>query len=216
VHLRVHTQVSANAQVAAALEHINWKRVSDASTLASRLVQHRALLFASTTTAFMHRVFDATAVDCQQPVITVDRIQLAAHAARVAASAAAALRAKQSRANARDDDAHAEGDNDDDIDDAGSEVSSTSATSSQSQRSHATPTRADVERRVRTSARTTVFGAALPSLSHIEPRRLRPRRPLGSAPHYAVRVVFANENVQGEVGPYRQFFTGAIVFLVCW
>ena len=29
----------------------------------------------------------------------------------------------------------------------------------------------------------------------------------GSAPHYALRVVFANEHVEGEVGPYRQFFT---------
>jgi hypothetical protein len=36
---------------------------------------------------------------------------------------------------------------------------------------------------------------------------LRPARPSGSEPHYAIKVVFKGENVEGEGGPYRQFFT---------
>jgi hypothetical protein len=35
---------------------------------------------------------------------------------------------------------------------------------------------------------------------------LRPKKPLGAEPHIAFEIVFRNEHVVGEGGPYRQFF----------
>lgn len=35
---------------------------------------------------------------------------------------------------------------------------------------------------------------------------LRPTKPTGSVPHIAFEIVFKNEHVVGEGGPYRQFF----------
>lgn len=35
---------------------------------------------------------------------------------------------------------------------------------------------------------------------------LRPKKPLGAEPHIAFEIVFKNEHVVGEGGPYRQFF----------
>ena len=35
---------------------------------------------------------------------------------------------------------------------------------------------------------------------------LRPKKPQGTEPHIAFEIVFENEHVVGEGGPYRQFF----------
>ena len=36
---------------------------------------------------------------------------------------------------------------------------------------------------------------------------MRPEKPKGAEPHIAFEIVFKNEHVVGEGGPYRQFFT---------
>ena len=35
---------------------------------------------------------------------------------------------------------------------------------------------------------------------------LRPNKPQGAEPHIAFEIVFKNEHVVGDGGPYRQFF----------
>lgn len=35
---------------------------------------------------------------------------------------------------------------------------------------------------------------------------LRPKKPQGAEPHIAFEIIFKNEHVVGEGGPYRQFF----------
>ena len=34
----------------------------------------------------------------------------------------------------------------------------------------------------------------------------RPKKPISSEPHLAFKIKFENEKVQGDGGPYRQFF----------
>ena len=36
---------------------------------------------------------------------------------------------------------------------------------------------------------------------------LRPKQPRGSEPHISFEIYFRGEQVQGQGGPYRQFFT---------
>jgi hypothetical protein len=66
---------------------------------------------------------------------------------------------------------------------------------------------ARIEAQVAYLLTATSFGAAHNQLAAVSRDRLRPPRPSGSEPHYAFRVVFQGENVEGEGGPYRQFFT---------
>lgn len=39
---------------------------------------------------------------------------------------------------------------------------------------------------------------------------LRQRKPPGTEPHFSLKVVFQGENVEGQGGPYRQFFTDVV------
>lgn len=53
----------------------------------------------------------------------------------------------------------------------------------------------------------TLFGIAFQQLRNAPSASFRQKKPGGTEPHFAIRIVFKNENVQGEGGPYRQFFT---------
>jgi len=53
----------------------------------------------------------------------------------------------------------------------------------------------------------TAFGQAFTQLQTTDPAAFRRPKPVGAEPHFAMRVVFQKENVQGDGGPYRQFFT---------
>lgn len=53
----------------------------------------------------------------------------------------------------------------------------------------------------------TMFGIAFQQLRNTDPTNLRQKKPGGAEPHFAIRINFKGENVQGEGGPYRQFFT---------
>jgi len=56
----------------------------------------------------------------------------------------------------------------------------------------------------------TLFGSAWQQLQQVPAWQLRRRRPkAGSEPHFCFRVQFRGENVEGEGGPYRQFFSEA-------
>lgn len=58
-----------------------------------------------------------------------------------------------------------------------------------------------------TLANHTMFGIAFQQLRNTNPRALRQAKPGGTEPHFSIKIVFKGENVQGEGGPYRQFFT---------
>jgi hypothetical protein len=53
----------------------------------------------------------------------------------------------------------------------------------------------------------TVFGIAYAQLHNVDPKRFRKKKPSGTDPHFSLRVNFTGENVQGDGGPYRQFFS---------
>jgi hypothetical protein len=50
------------------------------------------------------------------------------------------------------------------------------------------------------------FGHTFQHLQHVDRFALRQPRPLGAEPFYAFTVVFLNEHVVGEAGPWRQLF----------
>ncbi|KAH3743597.1 E3 ubiquitin-protein ligase HERC1 [Pelomyxa schiedti] len=56
------------------------------------------------------------------------------------------------------------------------------------------------------SLRYTMFRAAFNKLRNTHPALLRCRKPAGEH-HTAIKLTFRGENVEGEGGPYRQFFT---------
>lgn len=51
-----------------------------------------------------------------------------------------------------------------------------------------------------------MFSMAHDQLQDMDLGLLRPKKPLGAEPHIAFEIVFKNEHVVGEGGPYRQFF----------
>uniref|UniRef100_A0A6B2L0G6 HECT domain-containing protein n=1 Tax=Arcella intermedia TaxID=1963864 RepID=A0A6B2L0G6_9EUKA len=53
----------------------------------------------------------------------------------------------------------------------------------------------------------TAFGMAYSQLRTTDPRLFRQKKPLGTEPHFSILIDFKGEHVQGEGGPYRQFFT---------
>eukprot|EP01126_Amoeba_proteus_P004373 TRINITY_DN11460_c0_g1_i1.p1 TRINITY_DN11460_c0_g1~~TRINITY_DN11460_c0_g1_i1.p1 ORF type:complete len:555 (-),score=115.25 TRINITY_DN11460_c0_g1_i1:80-1744(-) len=53
----------------------------------------------------------------------------------------------------------------------------------------------------------TAFGVAFSQLRHTNPEGFRQKRPSGTDPHFSLLVDFPGEHVEGEAGPYRQFFT---------
>eukprot|EP01116_Phalansterium_solitarium_P025544 TRINITY_DN981_c0_g3_i2.p1 TRINITY_DN981_c0_g3~~TRINITY_DN981_c0_g3_i2.p1 ORF type:complete len:4579 (-),score=1632.50 TRINITY_DN981_c0_g3_i2:159-12473(-) len=53
----------------------------------------------------------------------------------------------------------------------------------------------------------TLFGIAFQQLRHAPATAMRQKKPPGTEPHFGIKIVFKGENVQGEGGPYRQFFT---------
>lgn len=58
-----------------------------------------------------------------------------------------------------------------------------------------------------TNLSQTMFGIAFQQLRNINPTNYRQKKPGGAEPHFGLKIVFRGENVQGEGGPYRQFFT---------
>lgn len=56
-------------------------------------------------------------------------------------------------------------------------------------------------------SKKTAFGQAFLQLQNTDPVAFRRPKPNGAEPHFAMRVLFQKENVQGDGGPYRQFFT---------
>lgn len=56
----------------------------------------------------------------------------------------------------------------------------------------------------------TAFGVALQQLRGIDRALLRQRKPPGTEPHFSLKIVFQGENVEGQGGPYRQFFTDVV------
>jgi len=53
----------------------------------------------------------------------------------------------------------------------------------------------------------TMFSIAYSQLKNTNPASFCQKKPSGAEPHFAIKIVFKGENVQGEGGPYRQFFT---------
>jgi len=68
----------------------------------------------------------------------------------------------------------------------------------------------------------TAFGIAYEQLSQLDPKLFRKKKPSGADPHFCLKINFLGENVQGDSGPYRQFFSdvaqelqsGALPFFV--
>ena len=52
-----------------------------------------------------------------------------------------------------------------------------------------------------------LFTKAHDQFQKISPAYLRPFKPKGTDPYVSFTVTFKGENVMGEAGPYRQFFT---------
>lgn len=52
-----------------------------------------------------------------------------------------------------------------------------------------------------------LFTKAHSQFLKIPPAFLRPFKPKGTDPYLSFTVTFKGENVMGEAGPYRQFFT---------
>ncbi len=57
------------------------------------------------------------------------------------------------------------------------------------------------------AVRSSVFGQAFMQISDGGPVSFHVPRPTGSSPHTAFELKFKGEKVEGEGGPYRQFFT---------
>eukprot|EP00466_Bigelowiella_natans_P021336 jgi/Bigna1/53538/estExt_Genewise1Plus.C_210001 len=55
--------------------------------------------------------------------------------------------------------------------------------------------------------RYSIFASAFRQLQNAPVSRFRVSKPSGAEPHLAFRIVTENEQVVGEAGPYRQFFT---------
>src|SRR5690349_10920715 len=55
--------------------------------------------------------------------------------------------------------------------------------------------------------KNSAFGIAFQQLRNTPSALLRQKKPPGTEPHFSIKVVFKGENVEGEGGPYRQFFT---------
>eukprot|EP01125_Pyxidicula_operculata_P006688 TRINITY_DN229_c1_g1_i2.p1 TRINITY_DN229_c1_g1~~TRINITY_DN229_c1_g1_i2.p1 ORF type:complete len:4506 (-),score=1363.41 TRINITY_DN229_c1_g1_i2:44-12730(-) len=53
----------------------------------------------------------------------------------------------------------------------------------------------------------TAFGIAFSQLKHADPLLFRQKKPTGSEAHFSLLIDFKGEYVEGEGGPYRQFFT---------
>jgi len=60
---------------------------------------------------------------------------------------------------------------------------------------------------VHTSVGDTIFGQTFRQLKDVCASRLRPAQPRGTSPHVALNVVFVGEQVLGQAGPYRAFFS---------
>ncbi len=69
-----------------------------------------------------------------------------------------------------------------------------------------------VEDTVNTSqaVQSTAFGLAMQQLRGVDRAVLRQRKPPGTEPHFSLKIVFQGENVEGQGGPYRQFFTDVV------
>lgn len=55
--------------------------------------------------------------------------------------------------------------------------------------------------------KNTTFGIAFSQLKHVDPTLFKQKKPSGAEPHLAIKIDFKGEHVEGEGGPYRQFFT---------
>ena len=53
----------------------------------------------------------------------------------------------------------------------------------------------------------TAFGIAFEQLAGLDPKLFRKKKPTGTDPHFSLKINFHGENVQGDSGPYRQFFS---------
>jgi len=53
----------------------------------------------------------------------------------------------------------------------------------------------------------TSFGIAFSQLKNTNPESFRQKKPRDTSPHFSIKIDFEGENVQGDGGPYRQFFT---------
>jgi len=53
----------------------------------------------------------------------------------------------------------------------------------------------------------TAFGIAFTQLQKADPSLFRQKKPQGGEPHFSLLIQFKGEHVEGEGGPYRQFFT---------
>lgn len=51
-----------------------------------------------------------------------------------------------------------------------------------------------------------MFTQAYEQIKDLDPSLLRPKDPGGGEPHMGFTVKFAGEDVEGDGGPYRQFF----------
>lgn len=51
-----------------------------------------------------------------------------------------------------------------------------------------------------------MFKLAYEQLKELNIARLRPKKPMGADPHLAFKIRFKGEHVEGDGGPYRQFF----------
>lgn len=53
----------------------------------------------------------------------------------------------------------------------------------------------------------TVFGVSFSQLQQTAPKFFRKKKPSGTDPHFCLKINFKGEHVQGDSGPYRQFFS---------
>lgn len=65
----------------------------------------------------------------------------------------------------------------------------------------------ELEEHIEGSVKDTLFYTAFKQLTKVHPGVLRRKKPGAGEPHFCIKVVFKGENVEGEGGPYRQFFT---------
>eukprot|EP00029_Vermamoeba_vermiformis_P008050 TRINITY_DN365_c0_g1_i7.p1 TRINITY_DN365_c0_g1~~TRINITY_DN365_c0_g1_i7.p1 ORF type:complete len:4455 (+),score=2004.27 TRINITY_DN365_c0_g1_i7:138-13502(+) len=110
----------------------------------------RALIFHAVKMQFFYDVLDKTSLQVPQPVVTIDRLKLAAR------------KEKEPQPHVVDDEyIH----------------------------------------------KNTAFGIAFKQLRHIDPALFRQKKPGGAEPHFSLKIDFKGEHVEGEGGPYRQYFT---------
>jgi hypothetical protein len=197
VRLCVAAFVAANRMLEKALHFVDWRRARVRGSLAERIVRRRGLLFDESRMSFMHSVLGETSVESSTPTVTIDRIHLAALAERASVEGDAALPFDDAAAAAAT------------TGDASVIVAASSTTSGADDGDELGRDggASALERDVARAQTSTVFGSAFAQLADVPAARLRPARPSGSEPHYAIKVVFKGENVEGEGGPYRQFFT---------